>query len=197
MALNADVGNESSFLFASHGIRCFSMSASLSFRVGEDAVTFPLAADVALLERLRASLPDEVAFVSDVGEPGVEEAVAGAVLAEAAEKLLRAIRKGVVGFPVVYCLKDPDGGTIHGGMQCNVNGRIHNFDIGSGRCSMQPTVPPYGAATDLRGEDEVVTDNGVFKIIRKVKPTELSKMLSGIRDFAKEHREAEILKMLC
>jgi hypothetical protein len=62
---------------------------------------------------------------------------------------------------------------------------------------MQPSVPPYGAATDLRGRDEVVTDEGVFKIVRKSKPTELSRMLKGIRDFARAHRDDEVLKMLC
>jgi hypothetical protein len=172
------------------------MSVNLSFRVGEDAITFPLAADVALLEQLRGSLPDAVAIVSDVREPGEEVAVNGAELAEAAEQLLDAIRKGGVGIPTVYCLKSPRGSTIHGGMSCNVNGRMHNFDIGLDRCSMQPTIPPYGAATDLRGQDEVQTDNGVFKIVRNVKAAELRRMLRGVRDFARRHRAEEVFKML-
>lgn len=61
---------------------------------------------------------------------------------------------------------------------------------------MQPTIPPYGAATDLRGQDEVQTDNGVFKIVRNVKATELRRMLRGVRDFARRHRAEEVFKML-
>jgi hypothetical protein len=173
------------------------MAAELSFRVGEEVVTFPLSADAALLERLRESLPEAVAIVSDVEEPGEEVGVNGAALAEAADALLGAIRNGGVGIPTVYSLRDPDCGTIHGGMSCGVNGRHHHFVVGLDRCSMQPTIPPYGAATDLRGQDEVQTDNGVFKIVRKTKAAELSRMLRGIRDFARRHRAGGVLKMLC
>lgn len=172
------------------------MSVNLSFRVGDDAVTFPLAEDVALLEQLRKSLPDAVEIVSDVREAGEEVAVNGAALAESAMHCLARFGKGGVGIPTVYCLRDPDGGTIHGGMSRNVNGRMHRFVVGLDRCSMQPTIPPYGAATDLREQDEVQTDNGVFKIVGNVKATELRKVLRGARDFARRHRGEEVLKML-
>jgi hypothetical protein len=172
------------------------MAVNLSFRVADAQITFPIGADAALFELLRPSLPNEVALVSDVRDPGEPEAIAGEDLANAADQLLRAIRKGVPGFPAVYSLKSSRG-TIHSGMSCNVNGRHHHFVVGLNQCSMAPSMPPYGAATDLRERDEIQTDEGTFKIVRKTKPTEISKMLRSIRDFAHTHRTAKIIKLLC
>jgi hypothetical protein len=173
------------------------MAVNLSFRVADTEITFPIGADAALFELLRPSLPNEVALVSDVREPGEPEAIAGEDLANAADQLLRAIRKGVPGFPAVYYLKDQTGGTIHSGMTCKIQGHNYRFLVGLGRCSMAPNEPPYGAATDLRERDEIQTDEGTFKIVRKTKPTEISKMLRSIRDFAHTHRTAKIIKLLC